>query len=818
MALVGSLSGSNGITALTGSLIPGSLTSELGSSSNKWSIVYASSVTGSIRKTSAGDDFIKAGPNITANYNTLGQWEITGAAGGGGESIFTAVDGSAAYTTSSIAVGFNAAASTKGSDVFFVVSGSTAGSNASLFAGPVVTSGSISVKDSGTVVAQITGPGVISGSGLQTVGNLEVQGTSALTGDVTFGGNIVADANEAKSIFALVTSNAITVGGAGSSVDVAGTLKVSGNQISGSAGGNITLQAAGDVVVAGDLTVGGNDIKSSAGSTAITLNGTDVTVAGDLTVTGNDIVFSAGAGNIATAATTLTIGSSTGVVVIPGDLEVQGTTMTVSASNLVIEDPLVGFGFLTGSTAGTSTGDRGFVGGYTGGGNSNVAFGYSLSNSAFVATKTNSNATATTFAVNDLQPIRASSFQVSGSTAELKGNGSTLQLSGTQLDVFAGSKGIILYRDGASYGDITGQQSAYLGGNGIRLSAGTTGYATALSGSTVWLTGDDGRVYVGRAANSGLLVSVNPGTPGTGAGGFVQLIAKQGEGAAPSLPMTLTGSSLSFSVSNSLTGISIQDTGTEFATISRIGGTAARLLGTDGLILSGTTATVQTSTGNITLRTAAATQVVNYNVTNSTYASIASGSYVGGGVDAVTLNNVARFSATNDLVLAAGGAGSVILSGSNSAYFNFGQSINFHNAGTGYLQILSGSTTSLGGTAPNVVKLEGRNSNGILLVPATGKNVHLSGSVELGGGTDNTIKFLGQVGTSIVPTTDVAYTLGTADKRWQHIYTGDLHLRNERGDYTLIEETDFLSIRFNKNGKRYKFLLERVPELDEPAR
>ena len=68
---------------------------------------------------------------------------------------------------------------------------------------------------------------------------------------------------------------------------------------------------------------------------------------------------------------------------------------------------------------------------------------------------------------------------------------------------------------------------------------------------------------------------------------------------------------------------------------------------------------------------------------------------------------------------------------------------------------------------------------------------------------------------SITPDADFTYNLGTASKRWQNVYTGDLHLRNDRGDYTLIEEEDCLTIRFNKNGKRYKFLLERAPEYDE---
>jgi len=67
----------------------------------------------------------------------------------------------------------------------------------------------------------------------------------------------------------------------------------------------------------------------------------------------------------------------------------------------------------------------------------------------------------------------------------------------------------------------------------------------------------------------------------------------------------------------------------------------------------------------------------------------------------------------------------------------------------------------------------------------------------------------------IIPDSDTTHNLGSSEKRWANVFTGDLHLRNDRGDYTLIEEEEFLSIRFNKTGKRYKFLLERVPELDE---
>ena len=62
------------------------------------------------------------------------------------------------------------------------------------------------------------------------------------------------------------------------------------------------------------------------------------------------------------------------------------------------------------------------------------------------------------------------------------------------------------------------------------------------------------------------------------------------------------------------------------------------------------------------------------------------------------------------------------------------------------------------------------------------------------------------------PPADNKYDWGSANNRWRNIYTGDLHLENDRGSYTLIEEEDYLSIRNNKTGKLYKFLVEEIPQ------
>ena len=62
----------------------------------------------------------------------------------------------------------------------------------------------------------------------------------------------------------------------------------------------------------------------------------------------------------------------------------------------------------------------------------------------------------------------------------------------------------------------------------------------------------------------------------------------------------------------------------------------------------------------------------------------------------------------------------------------------------------------------------------------------------------------------IYPSADNASNLGSAAKRWANIYTTDLHLNNDRGDWTIIEEEEYLSIQNNKNGKMYKFVLEEI--------
>lgn len=70
----------------------------------------------------------------------------------------------------------------------------------------------------------------------------------------------------------------------------------------------------------------------------------------------------------------------------------------------------------------------------------------------------------------------------------------------------------------------------------------------------------------------------------------------------------------------------------------------------------------------------------------------------------------------------------------------------------------------------------------------------------------------GELQGNIIPSVDNTFNLGSPAKRWANVYTGDLHLENDRGSWTMIEEESYLSLRNNRTGKTYKLQMEEVTE------
>jgi hypothetical protein len=111
----------------------------------------------------------------------------------------------------------------------------------------------------------------------------------------------------------------------------------------------------------------------------------------------------------------------------------------------------------------------------------------------------------------------------------------------------------------------------------------------------------------------------------------------------------------------------------------------------------------------------------------------------------------------------------------------------------------------------------GANSLSIYFADGTGADSENEGSISYDHGNDGMtfgtnhatrlkIDSSGHVTPNVTNTQD----LGSTTARWANIYTSDLHLKNEKGDWTVEEGEDDLFITNNKTGKKFKFKLEEV--------
>ena len=70
----------------------------------------------------------------------------------------------------------------------------------------------------------------------------------------------------------------------------------------------------------------------------------------------------------------------------------------------------------------------------------------------------------------------------------------------------------------------------------------------------------------------------------------------------------------------------------------------------------------------------------------------------------------------------------------------------------------------------------------------------------------------------VLPNANLTYSLGSTAQRWSVVYTGDLSLKNELGDWTIVEGDDDLFIYNNKRNRVYKFNLTEVDPATAPPK
>lgn len=619
------------------------------------------------------------------------------------------------------------------------------------------------------------------------VGN--ISGSSAYNSNIGISGSVVI-ANRPDALFP-------TLGSIGGDV----VFFVSGSRGGkGSTAERTVSVFGGDAVVSGSLTIGtgsvtitSNDVQfnafdtriesGSGGLTFFDAGNTGGITLSSLAASSGDVVGPASSTTNAIAAyadttgnllkdTSVTIDASNNVI-IPGNLTVNGTTTTIDTVNLIVEDPVIYFG-------------SGSVGENRNGGIA-LASGSSVTNQALVWGRVAddtwgagrldvTNGTETNLTGMTLLPVRASKFELGGSTAFVTSS------DGTNISITHGSTSTTTF---TKAGTPVVQIGDYAGSGEGQIKGVTTANALAplwISGSAVNI----GSPTVAFIVNDIQQATINPQTGGAG----VRFEGQDGTGAPRA--MVISGSQTTLGANNRL------------------------------VVLEGAGVPFLTASSNAAFNTVSLTPGAGFITANIAHDVATTVNFAAGGSIARTVNlgtgaaaqsvTVGSQNTTSALTLQAG-SGNVSITGAPGTAYTIGavgtlgtitvgqstdsNTINIGNANTAdtktqTIQIGAGTPVSTGKAVITI-----GNTNG-------------ASKIDLKAGSGNIV-----ASAHLVPNTDRGFDLGATNLRWNNIYTGDLHLKNERGDYTLIEEEDFLSIRFNKTGKRYKFLLEPVPELDE---
>jgi len=684
-----------------------------------------------------------------------------------------------------------------GADVSFFVSGSRGGKGnaaertVSVFGGDAVVSGSLTI---GTGSITITSNDVQFGS---FTNRIELNGSNitffdganptgktltSLAAAAAAGNNTEVQYNNGGSLAGASTftfnssENRLTVSQAAIPTALtASTLKAGGSTvnlfddtattINFGAGASTAFNigpSAGVTTISGDLKVGGNDIIASDNQTNITMtSNTLTTFAGDIKVGGNDIQSSGGM-----AAITL----SSADVEVKGDLTVTGndikssggtTAITLSGANVIIPGDLTVNGTtITADVTTVTVEDPIMALGFTSG-----SVAVTAGDRGWIGGLSGADNAAM------IWDQSASEFVVARTTET--GTDNDISISSYAPFRAGNILGAIVSASlgfSGSHTKLMDGTSAFVAGSGIAISSASNGAVTITSTVTATPGGSNTHVQFNDGGSFGGSATFTFDKTG-GAMGAGKLSVNE------ALATALTSSTL-------VAGGATVNVFNATATTLNVGGAATSITMGDSTTAT-TTVRGGTLVGNTTTQ-----NLFNTTATTLNVGGAATTILVGASAVAMAVGGVNSPSST---ITAATGSFGRVLASSTSTFT--GQTT--HNGGI--------STTTLGASGAATLSST---------LSVTGAAT-LNGDVDLGDAITDTITFTGRIDSDVLPITDRLYNLGSAEKRWNNIFTGDLHLRNERGNWTVIEEETYLSIRNNNTGKMYKFVLEEVGDSEE---
>ena len=176
-----------------------------------------------------------------------------------------------------------------------------------------------------------------------------------------------------------------------------------------------------------------------------------------------------------------------GDINITGNLFVDGGTTSISSSNLIIKDPVIGIGFGTASAHTGAVGDRGFVFGLAG--NNNQALIWDQTSGSFILGKT--GATGPTETAFDIPFTNYSALKLSKLQfiQDLSGSG---RLFGTGIE----TSGHLAVSGSISSGSIISSSGEIFSAGGLRTSGQASLSGTLIVSGNVHI-GDDKKLYLG---------------------------------------------------------------------------------------------------------------------------------------------------------------------------------------------------------------------------------------------------------------------------------------------------------------------------------